>query len=129
MNELLLDTHALLWCLADDPALSAGARAAVLDPEARILVSAASAWEIATKHRLGRLDDLGIFASRLDQLVLAADYNRLPITFAHAQRAGSYATAHKDPFDRMLAAQAEIESLTLVTRDPAFEEFPVATLW
>ncbi|WP_420609189.1 type II toxin-antitoxin system VapC family toxin [Candidatus Poriferisodalis sp.] len=129
MNELLLDTHALLWCLGDDPALSAGARAAVLDPEARILVSAASAWEIATKHRLGRLDDLGIFASRLDQLVLAADYNRLPITFTHAQRAGSYATAHKDPFDRMLAAQAEIESLTLVTRDPAFEEFPVATLW
>ena len=129
MNVLLLDTHALLWCLGDDPALSAAARSAVLDPEARILVSAASAWEIATKHRLGRLDELEIFASRLDQLVLAADYNRLPITFAHAQRAGSYAMAHKDPFDRMLAAQAEIESLTLVTRDRAFEEFPVATLW
>lgn len=129
MNDLLLDTHALLWCLGDDPALSATARTAVLDPEARVLVSAASAWEIATKHRLGRLEELEIFASSLDQLVIAADYVRLPITFAHAQRAGSYPATHKDPFDRMLAAQAEIESLTLVTADRAFGEFPVATLW
>ncbi|WP_423921879.1 type II toxin-antitoxin system VapC family toxin [Candidatus Poriferisodalis sp.] len=129
MNELLLDTHALLWCLADDPALSATARTAVLDPEARIVVSAASAWEISTKHRLGRLDGLRTIASRLDQLILAADYNHLHITFAHAQRAGAYASAHKDPFDRMLAAQAEIESLTLVTADRSFAEFPVATLW
>lgn len=129
MNELLLDTHALLWCLGDDPALSDTARAAVLDPDARILVSAASAWEIATKHRLGRLDVRGFFAPRLDQMVVAADYHRLSITFAHAQRAGSYEAAHKDPFDRMLAAQAELESVTLVTADRAFEDFPVTTLW
>ena len=129
MNELLLDTHVLLWCLGDDPALSETARAAVLDPEATILVSAASAWEIATKHRLRRLDVTGSFAPRLDQMVLAAGYRRLSITFAHAQRAGSYETPHKDPFDRMLAAQAELESMTLVTADRAFELFPVDTLW
>ncbi|MCY4295335.1 MAG: type II toxin-antitoxin system VapC family toxin [Acidimicrobiaceae bacterium] len=129
MRRLLLDTHALLWCLADDPALSARARRAVLEPSAEVNVSAASAWEIATKVRLGRLPDFAAFAVDLDALLSKADYRLLPISFRHGQRAGSYPTPVKDPFDRMLAAQAEIESLALVTADAAFTQFPVTTLW
>ena len=129
MRRLLLDTHALLWCLADDPALSARAREAVLEPSAEVHVSAASAWEIATKVRLGRLPEYAALAADLDALVEQADYRTLPISFRHAQRAGSYPSPIKDPFDRMLAAQAEIESLTLVTTDAAFGQFPATTLW
>ena len=129
MNRLLLDTHTLLWCLADDPALSAHARDAVADSSAAVFVSAASAWEIATKTRLGRLREYAAVTAQFHELMGDADYRHLPITYAHGLRAGSYETPHKDPFDRILAAQAEIESLTLVTTDSAFGEFPVATLW
>lgn len=129
MSRLLLDTHALLWCLGDDPALSERARSAVMNPDAEVFVSAASAWEISTKDRLGRLGRHEPIASGLDRLIAAADYVHLPITIPHSQRAGRYTSAHKDPFDRMLAAQAEIESLTLVTIDRALDDFPIATLW
>ena len=129
MPRLLLDTQALMWCLADDPALSVRARQAVLEPSAEVHVSAASAWEIATKVRLGRLPEFAAVAIDLDALVNRADYRLMPISFRHGQRAGSYHSPISDPFDRMLAAQAEIESLTLVTADSAFEQFPIATLW
>ena len=129
MKRLLLDTHALLWCLADHPALSSRARQAILNPEAEVHVSAASAWEIATKVRLGQMPDFAAIAAGLEALVAEADYHMLPISFAHCMRAGSYLSPVKDPFDRMLAAQAEIDSLTLVTTDVAFQQFPIATLW
>ena len=129
MTGLLLDTHVLLWCWSDDPALSREARAAIGNSETAVFVSAASAWEISTKARLGRLTAYGDIAWRFDELVGAASMMHLPVTHTHGLRAGSYERAHRDPFDRMLAAQAELESLVLVTSDHAFAQFPVTVLW
>jgi PIN domain nuclease of toxin-antitoxin system len=127
--RLLLDTHALLWWFTDDRQLSTKARSAIADLGNDVLVSAASAWEIATKQRLGKLNEVPQAAERFSELVAADGFGHLPISYLHALRAGRYRFAHRDPFDRMLAAQGELESLVLVTRDPVFEEFPVQTLW
>ena len=129
MTPLLLDTHALLWWWSGDASLSASATAAIADAETTVFVSAASAWEIATKARLGRQRVLADAVSRFSELVAAADLRHLAVTHQHGLRAGGYALGHRDPFDRMLAAQAELESLTLVTNDPAFADFPVRVLW
>lgn len=127
--KLLLDTHALLWWFTDDPRLSARARALIGDAGNEILVSAASAWEIATKHRLGRLGEASDAVIRFEELVAADGFTPLPISCRHGLRAGRYRAALRDPFDRMLAAQAEIECVPLVTLDSAFEQFDIATLW
>jgi PIN domain nuclease of toxin-antitoxin system len=127
--RLLLDTHALLWWQTDDERLSTTARAAIADASNEILVSAASAWEIATKIRLGKLGGVPEAATRFGELVNADGFHHLPVTHIHALRAGSYALEHRDPFDRMLAAQSAIERLALVTCDEAFAAFPVTTLW
>lgn len=127
--KLLLDTHALLWWFVNDPRLSARARALIADEDNEILVSAASAWEIATKHRLGKLPQASDAFPRFEELVAADGFAYLAISSRHGLRAGSYALPHGDPFDRMLAAQAETERLTLLTLDPAFAAFPVSTLW
>jgi len=127
--RLLLDTHALLWWFTDDRRLSTDARAAIADEGNEVLVSAASAWEIATKQRLGKLDEVPKAAERFSELVAADGFGHLAVSHLHALRAGGYNSEHRDPFDRMLAAQSELESLVLVTRDPAFAGFPVKTLW
>ncbi|MFO1502449.1 MAG: type II toxin-antitoxin system VapC family toxin [Steroidobacteraceae bacterium] len=127
--RLLLDTHALLWWLVGAPELSAGARAAMGDPANEIYVSAATAWEIATKSRRGKLHFQPGEAQRLGESVAAEGFRPLALTAEHGLRAGSYLQSHGDPFDRMLAAQCEMEDLTLVTRDPAFRAFPCRTLW
>ena len=127
--RLLLDTHVLLWWFTDDERLSAEARRAIADEANEIFVSAASAWEIATKQRLGKLDDVPEAAARFAELVAANGFLHLPVTHLHALRAGGYAAVHRDPFDRMLAAQSELESLLLVTRDPVFADFPARTFW
>ncbi len=129
MSGLLLDTHALLWWWSNDRRLSSAALGAIADPAETVHVSAASAWEIVTKHRRGRLVVPPRVISRFHEEALAESFRHLSISYAHARQAGLYEVAHKDPFDRILAAQAEIESLTLVSLDQAFEEFPVATLW
>ena len=129
VRRLLLDTHALLWWWSDDPSLPAGARESISDPESTVFVSAASAWEMATKMRLGRLATHQGVVSRFHELVAADAFRHLPVTYRHGLHAGCYPIAHSDPFDRMLAAQAELESLTLVTRDNAFGDFPVRVLW
>jgi PIN domain nuclease of toxin-antitoxin system len=127
--RLLLDTHALIWWFTNDPLLSYDARAAIKDVRNEVLVSAASAWEIAIKQRLGRLDELPELADRFAELVSADGFTHLPMTHLHGLRAGAHASAHRDPFDRMLAAQSELEDLKLVTKDPAFREFRCQTLW
>jgi PIN domain nuclease of toxin-antitoxin system len=127
--RLLLDTHALLWWQTDDPQLSASARAAIIDETNEVFVSAASAWEIATKVRLGKLLGLEDAASRFGVLVDADGFRPLAISQDHALRAGSYDVPHRDPFDRVLAAQSELERLVLVTRDPDFALFSTSTLW
>ena len=126
---MLLDTHALLWWWGNDPALSSEATRAIAESDAEVHVSAASAWEIATKYRSGRLSVPEHVITLFHEQTTAEAFRHLPITYVHARRAGMYDVAHRDPFDRILAAQAEIESLTLVTTDSAFGEFPVATLW
>lgn len=127
--RLLLDTHALLWWQTDDPQLSDAARAAIADSSNDVFVSAASAWEIATKVRLGKLPGLAEAAERFVDLVDADGFRSLSMSPHHALRAGSFALPHRDPFDRMLAAQSELEGLVLVTRDRDFAAFGTATLW
>jgi PIN domain nuclease of toxin-antitoxin system len=126
----LLDTHAFLWWLFDDPKLPATVRGFLADPANRVLVSSASAWEIATKHRLGRLSSAGgALVQDIPGWIARAGFHELVVTVAHAQRAGSAPQRHRDPFDRMLAAQGAIEDVPLVTSDPAFAAFGVKVIW
>ncbi len=127
--RVLLDTHALLWWFTDDDRLSEAARDVVRDSANTVFVSAASAWEIATKQRLGKLEGVPHAADRYSELVAAEAFEHLPITHLHSLRAGGYVTAHRDPFDSMLAAQSELERLPIVTQDPAFAAFGVERLW
>ena len=127
--RVLLDTHALLWWFTDDPRLSHVARCTIADETNEIVVSAASAWEIATKHRLGKLNEAADAVYRFDELVAADGFVHLPITHFHSLKAGSYSVEHRDPFDRMLAAQSELESLPLVTCDPALALFDIQRIW
>ena len=126
--KLLLDTHALLWWWTDDPQLSAAARAAIASPVNTVLVSAASAWEIATTLRLGKLN-LPEAGARCNELVAADGFVPLPISIDHALRAGSYPAVHRDPFDRMLAAQSQLEGAALISRDPELTAFGCVLLW
>lgn len=127
--ELLLDTHALLWWLAEPERLSAAVLRALVNPGQRVFVSAASAWEIATKHRLGRLPSADVLLQEGWNLLQSQGFVPLPVSWSHGLRAGSYALPHRDPFDRLLAAQAELGDLTLVTLDPALAAFPCRRLW
>ncbi|WP_024325946.1 type II toxin-antitoxin system VapC family toxin [Thioalkalivibrio sp. AKL19] len=125
----LLDTHALLWWFTDDARLSTNARAVIGDEQNTILVSAASAWEIATKHRLGKLEIGGEILHRFDELVTADGFTHMAVSYRHAIHSGAYMVDHRDPFDRMLAAQAELEGVPLVTVDPTLHAFPIRCLW
>jgi len=115
---LLLDTHALAWWWADDARLAGGVRARIAHPATRVLVSAASAWEIGIKHAAGRWPEAPRMLDRWDALLAADRFEALPINATHATRAAALAWAHKDPFDRVLAAQAMLEGARLVTADP-----------
>ena len=127
--RLLLDTHALLWWWTDDKQLSRAARDAMMDEDNTVLVSAASVWEIATKFRLGKLPRAETAIQQFHQLVEADGFEHLAMTWQHGLLAGGYRCAHPDPFDRMLAAQSEIEKATLITCDGAFTEFNTQVLW
>ena len=127
--ELLLDTHALLWWLAEPDRLSPEAQAAIAEPANGVHVSAASGWEIATKVRLGKLPAARELLDDLPGLLADQGVQLLPITLQHGLHAGSYTIAHRDPFDRLLAAQAELAMLTLVSVDPALQAFPCRLLW
>ncbi|MBI2373935.1 MAG: type II toxin-antitoxin system VapC family toxin [Deltaproteobacteria bacterium] len=119
--RLLLDTHALLWWLLSDRRLPKAARHAVADPANEVYVSAASAWEIATKFRRGRLPGADGVATDFLGCLEAEQFRPLSITVEHAQRAGSLPIEHADPFDRMLIAQAQAEDLIVVTNEALFE--------
>jgi PIN domain nuclease of toxin-antitoxin system len=127
--RLLLDTHALLWWLTDDGKLPAPPRAAIADPENDVFVSSASAWEISTKHRIGKLTGVGDVAERFVFYVRKAGFQSLPILLEHAVKAGQLPGPHKDPFDRMLMAQATIDKLKVVTIDPVFKDYQIPVLW
>ena len=129
MTHLLLDTHALLWWLAEPDRLSPAAHAAISEPANAVHVSAASGWEIATKVRLGKLPGVGDLVKTLPQHLRSQGFCLLPITLQQGLHAGSYPMAHRDPFDRLLAAQAELSLLTLVTLDSALQAFPCRLFW
>jgi PIN domain nuclease of toxin-antitoxin system len=120
----LLDTHALIWWLADDPTLSSAARGAIADPGSVIFVSAATAWEIAIKQSAGKLEA----PTDLVQQLALNSFQPLPISVDHAYAAGFLPHHHDDPFDRMLVAQADAEHLTIVTRDPRISLYGIPVL-
>jgi len=120
--NLLIDTCTLLWW-ANNDRLSPAVSQAVADPDNRVWVSAASVWEIGIKQSLGRLTVRG----DLDAVV-EEDFEHLPITFAHARRAAQLPLHHRDPFDRMLIAQAQAQDLTLASRDRRISSYDVALL-
>ena len=127
--RLLLDTHTLLW-LAHEPAkLSDAVLEAVISGDHEILVSAVSAMEIATKQRNGKLEYQSLLATHFVREVTAQGFVPLSISCAHTGRAGNIVSPHKDPWDRILAAQALTEDLTLATVDKFFAEVGVATYW
>ena len=127
--RLLLDTHALGWWWIEDKRVPPAARAAIADPDNTVLVSAATAWELATKHRLGKWPDVAAIVGDLDALLRRSRFGVLPIGLPHALLAGTLAGPHRDPFDRMLIAQSKGESAALVSRDPVFRDFGVEVIW
>jgi len=122
---LLLDAHALLWWLADDPELTPAARTAIADPAAHVLVSAATIWEIEIKRALGKL----AAPTGLVRAVDEAGFDILPITGTDAEAAAALPPLHRDPFDRMLVAQAQVESLALVSCDSMVARYEVEVVW
>lgn len=127
--RVLLDTHALLWWLDGDRRLSRRARTAIADDTNVVLVSAASAWEISTKVRLGKLPGATEVAAELPAIIQQQDFEPLPVDIDHALRAGSLPGQHRDPFDRMLIAQAQAGDLVLISNERIFDAFGVRRLW
>lgn len=127
--RVLLDTHALLWAFLDSPRLSAPAREAISSPDNEKLVSAISAMEITRKHRLGKLDEAAPFIKNGMLQISELDHVALPVSIDHASLAGSLDIPHKDPFDRLLIAQARIERVPLVSNEKLFDAFGVERIW
>ena len=127
--RVLLDTHTFLWWLDGDRRLSRRGRAAVEDEDNLVFVSAASAWELATKARLGKLPGAIDVATDVQGCLARQRFLELPISVGHAQRAGGLRIDHRDPFDRILIAQAQMEDLPIVTNEALFEGFGITRLW
>lgn len=128
--RVLLDTHALLWWFDGAPELSGRAKVIIGDLEANeVLVSAASAWEIATKARIGKLPLALTIAHRLPEALDEQGFQLLPITVRHGHRAGWLQSRHADPFDRMLAAQSILEGIPIITTDPALKALGASVIW
>ena len=124
MKRLLLDTHALLWWLSDDAQLGEETRRAISNPRNQVYISAASTWEISIKKTIGKLsapDDM-------DAIVEDEGFDKLPITLFHGEQAGLLPEYHKDPFDRMLIAQAQSEGLIIVTNDEKIARYNIRTM-
>ncbi len=125
----ILDTHALLWWLSDDPALTRTARKIIAETKNTLVVSAASAWEIATKVRIGKLatgaDLVSDFSGRMER----EGFELLAISAEHGIRAGLLPGPHKDPFDRMLIAQSQAENTPIISNEAVFESYGVRRLW
>ncbi|MCP9821969.1 type II toxin-antitoxin system VapC family toxin [Cyanobium sp. L1E-Cus] len=128
-DSYLLDSHALLWWWFDPDRLSGAVRELLSDPATPVLVSAASVLELSLKHHQGKLPELNGVIADLPGLLQADGFEALPISLAHGLRAGSYSQPHRDPFDRMLAAQAELDRLVLLSADPQLSNFPCQILW
>jgi len=125
----LLDTHALLWWLSDDPALSQRARKFIAETKNTLIVSAVSAWEIAIKERLGKLPSATDLAADFSGFMEREGFGLLAISADHGIRAGLLPGPHKDPFDRLLVAQAQAENIPIVSNEASFESYGVRRYW
>ena len=127
--RVLLDTHALVWWIASSERLTETARRLITDEATDVVVSAASAWEITTKFRIGKLPGAQILALDVMGHIARQGFRGLPISVADAERAGRLPGPHRDPFDRMLVAQAQAHGLPVVSADPVFDRYDVRRLW
>lgn len=126
--RLLLDTQALFWWFDNFPAVSREARRTIASGKNEVIVSAASAWELAMKTKIGKLNAQPLL-DRLEEYLTEQGFLALPITLEHAVRAGLLVQHHKDPFDRMLVAQAQAENLPIVSNDRVFDRYAVSRIW
>lgn len=128
--KVLLDTHAFLWWIADDPSLSVAAREVIADGENDIYLSAVSVWEIAIKARVGRLtvfsEDLDLF---IEKHVRKSSFLPLPITLAHSAKIHALSNHHRDPFDQMLVAQSLVEGFPIISVDKMIHSYDVDVIW
>lgn len=129
MTSLLLDTHSMLWFFWDDPQLSPSAKSSIEDPDNLKLISIASCWEVAIKAGLGKLDLGEPSGPFLRREIASNNFDLLPISLEHAAMVEGLAPHHRDPFDRLLVAQAMAENLSLVGRDPVFDQYGVRRMW
>ena len=127
--RVLVDTHTLLWAALDPSKLSVKARSLLSSLDTEVFVSAASAWEIATKVRIGKLPGAEAFAADFAMRIDRLGFHGLPVTLEYGQRAGLLPGTHKDPFDRMLIAQAQAENLPLISNERVFDTYRVRRLW
>ena len=127
--QALLDTHALLWWLYGDKRLSEPARDFIGEEANTVFVSASSAWEIATKVRIGKLPGAAEIASNLASCMALQGFTELPISLADGARAGNLPGPHRDPFDRMLIAQAQAHDLPLISNEAVFDDYGIRRLW
>ncbi|MGA2904147.1 MAG: type II toxin-antitoxin system VapC family toxin [Candidatus Korobacteraceae bacterium] len=127
--RILIDTHVLLWAVSGDKRLSRRAHSILSSFENEVFVSAASAWEIATKHRLGELPNATALAGNITAIVQQLGFRPLPISLGHAERAGALPGEHRDPFDRMLIAQAQAENLSLISNERLFDAYGIRRIW
>jgi PIN domain nuclease of toxin-antitoxin system len=127
--RVLIDTHVLLWADAEPGRLSARARSLVESFSTEVFVSAASAWEIATKVRIGKLPQAAAFSAEMARRLEMLGFSPLAVTLEHALRAGQLPGPHKDPFDRMLIAQAQAENLALISNERVFDGYGIRRIW
>jgi PIN domain nuclease of toxin-antitoxin system len=127
--RILFDSHALVWFLAGDARFSRRARAEAEADDAIICISAVTAWEVTNKVRIGKWPEAAVLAESFPETIARYGFEPLPISLEHARLAGLLPGPHRDPFDRMLAAQAQVEGIPLVTADPVFRGLGVRVLW
>jgi PIN domain nuclease of toxin-antitoxin system len=127
--RVLIDTHVLLWADAEPGRLSARARSLVESFSTEVFVSAASAWEIATKVLIGKLPQAAAFSAEMARRLEMLGFSPLAVTLEHALRAGQLPGPHKDPFDRMLIAQAQAENLALISNERVFDGYGIRRIW
>lgn len=127
--RLLLDTHALLWWLADDSSLSIAARRVIGRAGNNVFVSAATAWEVGTKVRLGKLGGAEELAADFGAYLGRERFEQLPVSVEHGTRAGLLPGPHKDPFDRILIAQSQAENLPIISDNAIFDAYGIRRLW
>lgn len=127
-NEYLIDTHILLWWIFNEVKLDRVSREIIQTPTNEIYVSSASAWEISTKYRIGKLPEAEEIIHNYAEILQKARFSQLSITTTHALRAGALNIDHRDPFDRMIMAQGQLENMTIITHDPAFKQDFIKTI-